>query len=270
MTLDEVIKGLIDEEKFGNGIKCLKLLKIDNFEELKQEVLQIISNKPASVIGDLTNREGHYLDIDEITPYHPKVRKIVDGAWRAYRLYRTSPGWLENEPYLDANLDYNSLEFFYGDEFPQIKNLIDKFKNKFIVNLSGLLPNTALIPHNEPMTRYWKDKPSLVFRFHIPIIENPDSYFWFNKEKFYFEPGYIYLFNFGTIHSAYNNSNYSRYNLIVDCLANNGLSHFFENATIPKCFGTEDLIIDNDNLRPSLLSDEDRDHTKIFKWDDKL
>lgn len=270
MTLDEVIKGLIDEEKFGNGIKCLKLIKLEDFEEIKQEVIKIIAQKPASIIGDVKDREGHYLDIDEITPYHPKVRRIVDGAWRAYRLYRAEPGWLENEPYLDEKLDYNSLKFFYKDEFPYIQKLLDKFKNKFIVNLSGLLPNTILMPHNESMTRYWKGKPSLVLRFHIPIIENEDAYFWFNKKKYYFQPGYIYLFNPGTIHSAFNNSINSRYNIILDCLANNGLSYLFENASTPEYIGIEDLIIDKDNLRPSLLSDEDRDYRKIYKWDDKI
>lgn len=268
MNIHDVVEGIIKDEVDGDGIKCLKLFQIDNLSELQREVEDIVKTKPATVIGDVSGREGHYLDIDEIIENHNKIPEMVTGAWRIYRIFRPDPRWKEDIPYLDNRFNYKECKFHFADQYPNIANFIEKFPAKFVVNISGLIPRTQLLPHNDLMGRYWKEKPSMVIRFHLPLIIDENAYFWFHGKSYFLEPGWVYLFNGATVHSAINKSNKSRYNIIIDCLASTLLDPLFENASEPPFLRHEDLEINPKNIKEVPLNSGDYDISKLYIWDD--
>lgn len=266
MNIQEVVDGLIKEDKTGNGIRCLKLFKVENFDQIKEEVEQIISEKPATIIGDVSNKIGHYRDDDEILPYFPKVSNVVSGAWRTYRLTRNAPGWKEDEIYLDPSIDYSKVKFHYPIEFPNIAKYLSLFPKVIVSNLSGLLPFTQLVPHREAMARMFNGELIYPIRFHLPVIEDDRAYFWFNGKYYDFEPGYVYLFNPATVHSALNNSDKSRYNIIVDCFASEALNPLFESSTPALCVGEETLPMIEGNYKTNEIDNIDYSFYNIKLW----
>lgn len=260
-----IVNELMKERKTHDGIKCLRLFKIENYQEIIKEVEEIVSTKPATVIGDIQNKDGHYLDIDEIIPYNEKVKEIVKGAWRTHRILRSNPGWLENESYIDV--EERPRNFFYPEEFPNIASFIKMFPYAIGANISGLLPHTQLMPHVDPMGQYWKGKPSISIRFHLPLVSNQDTFFWFNGKVLHLEVGYLYLFNGAAIHSAINQSNKSRYNIIVDCLACNKLNPFFENSLEVPITDEFPLEVNEFNIKKTYLEDINHDPNLVYIWD---
>lgn len=269
MNINEVIKGLVQEEIYNDGIKCLKLFQVDNVDEIRREVSNIVKTKPASVIGDITNMSDHYLDIDHIVPNHNKIPEMVTGAWRTYRIIREQPGWMEDTAYIDYKADYRNFKFHFANEYPAIASFIKKFPYAIVGNISGLLPKTKLLPHSESMRINWKDKPSILMRFHLPLIVNEGSYFWFQGKSYFLEPGWVYLFNGATVHSAVNNSDMSRYVLILDCLASHALNQVFEDAVAPPLLRNEEMYIDPNHIfNKNIPTDLESTIEKIHVWDD--
>jgi len=85
------------------------------------------------------------------------------------------------------------------------KKIIDTFPEVRQLGISGHPPNTKidLHPDNDEF-----------LKIHIPIITNPDAWFFYEDEKFNMQVGNAYLVNTTILHGTYNQGSTDRIHMI--------------------------------------------------------
>lgn len=268
MDVNDIIDNFLSAEREENECFLYKLFYVENFYELKKEIEDIVNSKESTIIGNISNNEKYVLNEDEIVPTNEKLSTIIEGAWKSHTIFRKTLGWFENEPYPKCKDDILGKKFFHKDDYPEVAKYLNLFPNKIGSNISSLLPNTRLLPHSESALVNFEEKLSYIFRFHLTIHENITSYHWFNGNYYHLEPGYVYLFNFGAKHAAFNNSQNIRSNLIIDSLASKKMNSLLKFAKLENnIIGKEDFYFNPKNKRTT-IDPTDVKSKDIYMWDD--
>lgn len=112
--------------------------------------------------------------------------------------------WLQALPYTQQVLSY--LE----TEKPSVRYL-------------KLAAGSTIKPHRDRDIVYWDG----LVRLHIPIVTNPKVEFMVNNERLLMQPGELWFADFSQTHSIRNNGTTDRIHLVVDCVVNPWLTHWF-------------------------------------------
>jgi hypothetical protein len=202
MEKHKLIKEILKANFHKGGIKCLKLFKLKDhfFTELRAEILNLAAfHKPSNVL------DKNHISNAVTKPY---------GKNYQYSLFNES-GRL-NDPSKDWNKSWENKKFHYDKEYPIINAFINFFPNITNMKLLALGPHSGLYPHEAHIIAEQNNKRFLILRFHLPIMTNPYSEMLLDNEFYNFKQQYIYFFNEGCIHSAYNGGSNFRYHLSWD------------------------------------------------------
>jgi hypothetical protein len=200
------IKNIIKANFHKGGIKCLRLykMKIDFYSNLKREVLKLAKeNQPSDV------RNKDHISHEATRPYGENFQ---------YSLFNETGRF--NDPSKDWNRTGKNKKFHHADKYSYIASFINAFPGITNMKLLVLGPNSGLYPHEAHIIHPEKNKKKLILRFHLPIKTNNHAEMLLDNDFFRFEEQFIYFFNEGCIHSAYNHGTESRYHLSWDmCLS---------------------------------------------------
>jgi hypothetical protein len=206
------IKNVVKANFHKGGIKCLRLFKMnrDFFSLLRKEALILAAHNTPSDSGDpsVISRTG-------TRPY---------GNHYQYSLFNESGRY--NDPSTDWNRSTENKRFHYEKKYPSLSSFINFFPGITNMNLLVLGPGSGLLPHEAHVMTKCNNKKSLILRFHLPLLTNPRAEMLLDNEYFRFEEQYVYFFNEGCIHSAYNRGTDYRYHLSWDMHLNDEVFEF--------------------------------------------
>lgn len=277
MDRKELINGILKAEKEDDGINLLDLGPIPNFEDLKKEVEIITNTYNCSYVTNDKEKYGHFIKegdidfndiLDKIFQTTSRVNRgfeQIQGMLKGRKLFRKEPGWIDDcIDYIKYGDPNNPWKFWYGDEFPTINNIINGFKYPARVWISGLMPGTRFIPHREVISWNWNNQPVIVPRLHIPFLDDESSIFNVNGYNYNLKEGHLYFVNIGAYHYAANNSNTSRYHVLIDAILDEALLERLQNGTVP----TPNEYVGKEEINPlhnkrSDIPAEDRIYEKM-------
>jgi len=200
---------------------CLKI-KDSIMDKIEKEVLILLKTHQTSD----ANKKNHNINFTK--PY---------GKYTQSSLYNTSGNTS------DFSTDYNMSnkgKFFFDPSFNNIHNIFKLFQNSIInLRVNGMSKNSGLSPHQVMSNKFGK---KFRCRFHLPVITNSSAWVMLDWKKYWLKRGIIYFFNNGSVHSAGNDSDTTRYHLVWDCMLDYNM---FDNI----------LNVDNNyNPYPNLVS----------------
>ncbi|OXG08471.1 aspartyl/asparaginyl beta-hydroxylase [Flavobacterium araucananum] len=136
-----------------------------------------------------------------------------DGNWTSISL-RSQSG-LTNDIMSFANATYKNTDLL--ERCPYFKEITDWFQcDKEAVRLLRLDPQSDIKEHTDNDTSYEDG----FFRIHIPIITNPEVFFYVDKKLVPMKMGECWYANFQLLHSVENRSAEPRIHLTLDCIRN--------------------------------------------------
>lgn len=136
-----------------------------------------------------------------------------DGNWTSISL-RSQSG-LTNDIMSFANATYKNTDLL--ERCPYFKEITDWFQcDKEAVRLLRLDPQSEIKEHTDNDTSYEDG----FFRIHIPIITNPEVFFYVDKKLVPMKMGECWYANFQLLHSVENRSAEPRIHLTLDCIRN--------------------------------------------------
>jgi len=212
---------------------CLKV-KDSIMDEIEKEVLTLLKTYQTSD----ANKKNHNTNFTK--PY---------GKYTQSSLYNTSGNTF------DFSTDYkmsNKDKFFFDPSFNNIHNIFKLFQNSIInLRLNGMLKNSGLSPHKVMSIQFGK---KFQCRFHLPVITNSSVWVMLDWRKYWLKRGIIYFFNKGSVHSAGNDSERTRYHLAWDCMLDYNM---FDNI----------LNVENNyNPNPNLVSKISKEEIKDLMY----
>jgi len=190
-------EGIMQAAKHEGGIKMQPCLAMDPawFSSIQEEVRNLQAARPPSDPGDKS---------------HPTNWTKPYGNVTQHSLFNDSGNTADTAT--DHNLKIEGKSFVVP-ECAALNRLFSIFTNRALnFRLNGMLPKAGLSPHEENIIHGEKVR----VRFHLPIFTNEQAKVMLDGEKFHLRPGYIYFFNNGSVHSAENGGQESRYHLVWD------------------------------------------------------
>jgi hypothetical protein len=143
-----------------------------------------------------------------------------DGNWTSISL-RSQSG-LTNDIMSFANATYKNTDLL--ERCPYFKEITDWFQcDKEAVRLLRLDPQSEIKEHTDNDTSYEDG----FFRIHIPIITNPEVFFYVDKKLVPMKMGECWYANFQLLHSVENRSAEPRIHLTLDCIRNEWSDELF-------------------------------------------
>ena len=176
------------------------------------------SKLPISFSIDKLQKELIICENDLWTPHFNTNR--YQGNWTSVSL-RSQSG-LVNDITSFPNMEYKNTELL--DRCPYFKEIMDWFKcEKEAVRLLRLGPRSEIKEHVDNDTSYEDG----FFRLHIPIITNPEVFFYVAKKLVPMKMGECWYANFQLPHSVENKSAEPRIHLTIDCIRNDWSDKLF-------------------------------------------
>ena len=176
------------------------------------------SKLPISFSTDRLQKELAICENDLWTPHFNTNR--YQGNWTSVSL-RSQSG-LVNDITSFPNMEYKNTELL--DRCPYFKEIMDWFKcEKEAVRLLRLGPRSEIKEHVDNDTSYEDG----FFRIHIPIITNPEVFFYVDKKLVLMKMGECWYANFQLPHSVENKSAEPRIHLTIDCIRNDWSDKLF-------------------------------------------
>jgi len=176
------------------------------------------SKLPISFSIDKLQKELAICENDLWTPHFNTNR--YQGNWTSVSL-RSQSG-LVNDITSFPNIEYKNTELL--DRCPYFKEIMDWFQcEKEAVRLLRLGPRSEIKEHVDNDTSYEDG----FFRIHIPIITNPEVFFYVDKKQVPMKMGECWYANFQLPHSVENKSAEPRIHLTIDCIRNDWSDKLF-------------------------------------------
>jgi hypothetical protein len=251
-------------------LNAIQIMNLDHFDSIQKECLDIINTKPATTV--LSDKRDYYSQDDEIifAKDHTKLYDQLVGGYRSYQMFRPEPGWADQYGILKEEYQYQDWKFWFQEEYPYLANLLKTLPSCCNFCIGGLLPKSRLIVHRESTVKYFKNQPTMICRFHVPLMTNNDCYNYIGKGYFHLNEGVVYFFNIGSAHDGQNNSEYPRYHLSFDLILTENVLKMLKNGSILNPFEEITLPINpNRDVKNSVLL-EDQEGSKIKLWSDNL
>lgn len=120
---------------------------------------------------------------------------------------------------------------------PQLSVFFDQFPGNVKHAVYSMIgPNDSIAPHQDTYKPTGEKRPKFeifntTYRFHIPLITNPQSFFYQNGYFYSMKKGELWMVNNHKIHGAINNHKAAeRYHLIFDVEPNEQTMALLENS----------------------------------------
>jgi Aspartyl/Asparaginyl beta-hydroxylase len=198
------------------GLKCECLFGLDEafFDALRSDIRSLVVNNTPSDV----NRDDHVTNWTK--PYGQAIQ---------FSLLNRSGDFADTSS--DHTLTIHGKRFHHETDYPVLAEFISLFPHALNMRLNGMSPQGGLSPHEEHVG--WRQGRRYFYRgrFHLPIETNPEAVVLLDGDFFHLEPGSLYFFNNGCIHSAANRGNSQRFHLVWDML--------LTQETIDLMFGTD-------------------------------
>ena len=197
VSLESLTAAVLRGKRHQGGLKMWPCLRLDPawFAEITGEVAHLARDRIPS---------------ETARPDHPGNWVGVVGHATQHSLFNVSGDTS------DYGADFNSEaagKSFVGPEYPAMARLVACFAERLHnFRLNTLHPGAALKPHEEPIVR----DDLICLRFHLPVQTNAAANIVLDGEQFHFEPGVIYFFNKGCVHSAENQGATPRVHFLWD------------------------------------------------------
>ncbi|WP_264534732.1 aspartyl/asparaginyl beta-hydroxylase domain-containing protein [Flavobacterium sp. N1736] len=176
------------------------------------------SKLPISFSIDKLQKELAICEDNLWTPHFNTNR--YEGNWTSVSL-RSQSG-LINDITSFANAEYKNTDLL--DRCPYFKEIMDWFEcEKEAVRLLRLGGGSEIKEHVDNDTSYEDG----FFRIHIPIITNPEVFFYVDKKLVPMKMGECWYANFQLPHSVANKSTEPRIHLTLDCIRNDWSDKLF-------------------------------------------
>lgn len=197
LSLESLTTSVLRAKRHEGGLKVWPCLAVDTewFGQIRDEVSRLVERR---VPSDATRAD------------HPSNWAGVVGSATQHSLFNHTGDTS------DYGSDFNSQSHnksFADSDSPAIERLVSCFAGRlhnFRVNT--FFSRSGLKPHEEPIV-----KDSLIcLRFHLPVLTNERATLVLDGERFHFEPGIVYFFNKGCVHSAENLGETPRYHFLWD------------------------------------------------------
>ncbi len=201
MKMDDFMAGIMRANFHDGGIKCLRLFRITPgfFNSLRSEVMALSERFTPSDVSDPAHVS------------HPVTKPY--GRNYQYSLFNRSGRCDDFSD--DWNKSSVGKKFHHEPEFPALAAFIDSLENRTNMKLLVLGAHSGLFPHEAHLISP-ADPYRILLRFHLPILTNEHCEMLLDDEYFRFHEQYIYFFNEGCIHSAYNHGSTPRMHLSWD------------------------------------------------------
>jgi hypothetical protein len=186
------------------GLRTARLLDVEPqfFAGLQEEVLRFVeTHRPSDVSGatHVTNWTKPFGAVYQFSLLN-----------RSGRVDDTSA---------DHDLTTAGKRFHFGAQFPKLAAFIEAFPHAINMRLNAMGEKAGLSPHEEHPVRYLDRRNCwLTTRFHLPVVTNPEVEVLLDGDLYRLEPGRVFYFNNGCVHSAVNRGGTMRYHLVWDML----------------------------------------------------
>lgn len=172
-------------------VQILQIFELDEafFQAVAKDVLNLVQDQTSSVPAE----PGHLTNW--IKP---------EGLIKQYSLLNES-GRCDDFS-IDHNRSVRGKKFAHGTLYPHLDQFIHAFPHAVNFRISVLFGNSSFAQHQEDICFINRitNKPALRVRFHLPIVTNEQAFMLMQGSLYRFNPGKIYFFHNGCIHSALN------------------------------------------------------------------
>ncbi len=150
-------------------------------------------------------------------------RSNYEGSWSTLQL-RSIDGQFENNLAKHPGAVNTFKDTVLMSHCPYIKTVTDFFKiEKTAIRLMKLDAAAVIKPHSDPDLNYEEGE----VRIHIPVITNPQVFFYIEDERLLMEEGSCWYMNVSLQHKVSNQGTTDRIHLVIDGFVNEWLTQYF-------------------------------------------
>ena len=150
-------------------------------------------------------------------------RSNYEGSWSTLQL-RSIDGQFENNLAKHPGAVNTFKDTVLMSHCPYIKTVTDFFKiEKTAIRLMKLDAAAVIKPHSDPDLNYEEGE----VRIHIPVITNPQVFFYIEDERLLMEEGSCWYMNVSLKHKVSNQGTTDRIHLVIDGFVNEWLTQYF-------------------------------------------
>lgn len=99
---------------------------------------------------------------------------------------------------------------------PRLASLAEAIPDLVNFRLNLLGSGSGLSPHEEQVHAFARREVTFRLRIHVPLLTNPSATLLVGSRLVHFEPGWLYAFNNGCVHSAANAGDEARVHVVAD------------------------------------------------------
>src|SRR5688572_23930046 len=201
---DRLLRDIVRACYHYGGLRTARLLRLspDFFAALRREILDFVeAHKPSDVRG-----------AEHVTNWTKPFGAVYQFSLlnRSGRVDDTSS---------DHDLSLAGKSFHHRADYPHLADFVAAFPHAINMRLNAMGEKAGLSPHEEHPVRYVDRRNCwLTTRFHLPVVTNPDVEVLLDGDLYRLEPGRVFYFNNGCVHSAVNRGGAMRYHLVWDML----------------------------------------------------
>lgn len=217
MEADVLFEGIARGEFHrADALKCADLFTLDPsfYSALTDELSRLVSRNAPSEVHDKD---------------HPSNWTRPTGKAIQFSLFNESGDFADSSGI--GSIATKGKRFHHATTYPALADFIAMFPHLINMRLNGLGANSGLAPHKVNSSWWQGRRWYFTVRFHLPIVTNPQALVLLDGDLFHFQPGRVYFFHNGCIHSAYNGGETERFHLIWDML--------LTQETVDRMFGDE-------------------------------
>jgi hypothetical protein len=197
VSIESLSAAILRAKRHEGGLKLWPCLAVDSewLAEIREETIRLAGRRKPS--------EVH-------APGHPAYWVMPVGRFDQYSLYNASGDTSDTKRAGEGDPGGKS---FADSESPEIQALAGCFAERLhMFRLHALFPGANVKSHEE-----WLVRDDLVcLRFILPLVTNERATMVVDEERFHLEPGIVYYFNKGCVHTAENCGDAPRYHFVWD------------------------------------------------------
>jgi hypothetical protein len=199
-----LLAGIRDGNYHVGGIRCLRLFQLNDayFASVRADVERLCRDERPSDVND---------------PEHITNWTKPRGEVLQFSLLNRTGRY--NDFTADHDLSCLGKAFHGAAAYPALAQFVAMFTHTVNFRINILAPGARLSPHEEhAVIRTRSGSIGARVRFHLPIVTNPKAELMLDGWIYRMEPGTIYFFNHGCVHSACNGGADRRIHLVWDML----------------------------------------------------
>ena len=161
--------------------------------------------------------------VQQVAWEHHINRAHYDGVWTGIALRSVNGTATNIIPFSGENFQYQDTPLLA--ECPYFQQVLETFQCPFrSIRLLQLESGSIIKEHTDAGLEYEQGE----IRLHIPIITDPEVYFYLDGERIVMNPGECWYTNVKLPHHVENRSGVNRVHLVIDCDVNDWLRSYLD------------------------------------------